>query len=314
MTVNECVFWLLAHDNFLILSHTRPDGDTLCSGAALCSALRRSGKTAYCYENPETTKTYTEFVAGFNAPKGFEPAVVVTVDVADTDLFPIGIDVPIDLAIDHHASNGNFAPNTCLDADKSSCGELVLELVKALCGDVTAEEANLLYIAVSTDTGCFSYLNTNASTFRAGAELLDLGADNRKLNILLFRNVSRARLALEGMIITGLRYFKDGRIVVSMITLDMMKKAGATENDCEDIAGIPGKVEGSYLSITIRQIEPEKCKISLRSKPHINSSDICAVFGGGGHAMAAGCTIYSEPEEALRRILGTIYEKWPKDA
>lgn len=313
MTVNECALWLESHDNFLILSHTRPDGDTLCSGAALCSALRRSGKTAYCYNNPETTKNYLDFVSRFYPPKGFSHEIVVTVDVADTDLFPVGIHDPIDLAIDHHASNGNFAPNICLDADKSSCGELVLELVKVLCGNVTAEEANLLYIAVSTDTGCFRYLNTNASTLRAGAELLDLGADNKRLNVVLFRNVSRARMALEGMIITGLRYFNDGKIVASLITQDMMEIAGATENDCEDIAGIPGKAEGSYLSITVRQIESEKCKISLRSKPEINSSEICTVFGGGGHSMAAGCTIYKEPEEALQRILGAVYEKWPKN-
>ena len=313
MTANECALWLKDHDDFLILSHTRPDGDTLCSGAALCSALQRSGKTAYCYENPETTKTYLEFISPFHAPKGYKPAVVVTVDVADTDLFPIGIDVPIDLAIDHHASNGNFAPVICLDAEKSSCGEVVLEIIKALCGDVTVQEANLLYIAVSTDTGCFRYLNTTASTLRAGAELLDLGADNKKLNVYLFRNVSRARMALQGMIISGLRFYNEGKIVVSLITLEMMKNAGATESDCEDVAGIPGKTEGTLLAITVRQIEPAKCKISVRSKPGINSSDICAVFGGGGHAMAAGCTICKEPEEAIRLMLGAVFEKWPKD-
>jgi hypothetical protein len=84
------------------------------------------------------------------------------------------------------------------------------------------------------------------------------------------------------MIITGLRYYREGRIVVSLITLDMMETSGATENDCEDVAGIPGKAEGSMVSITIRQLEPEKCKISLRSKPQINSSDICAVSAAAG--------------------------------
>ncbi len=198
MTANECALWLKNHNNFLILSHAKPDGDTLCSGAALCSALRRSGKNAYCYDNPETTKTYTEFVSPYLPQNGYQPDVVVTVDVADTDLFPVGINAAIDLAIDHHVSNGNFAPNICLDADKSSCGEVVLEIIRTLCGDITAEEANLLYVAVSTDTGCFQYLNTNASTLRAGAELLELGADNKRLNVILFRNVSRARMALEG--------------------------------------------------------------------------------------------------------------------
>ena len=85
---------------------------------------------------------------------------------------------PIPLAIDHHPSNSRFAENLCLAAERSSCGELVLEIIKALCGVVTPEEARLLYAAVSTDTGCFQYSNTNAATLRAAAELIELGADN----------------------------------------------------------------------------------------------------------------------------------------
>lgn len=311
MTINECANWLKARDGFLILSHQRPDGDTLCSGAALCSALRRLGKTANCLENPETTSTYTEFVSEYSARAVDKPACVVAVDIADTGLIPEGVRFPVDLAVDHHPSNSNFAANLCLDAGKSSCGELVLEIIKRLCGGITAEEANLLYIAVSTDTGCFCYLNTNAATLRAAAELLDMGADNKKLNTLLFRTMTRARMTLEGMIYSGLRYYMGGKVVASMITLDMIAESGASESDCEDLAGIPGKAEGSVLSITLRQLAPERCKISMRSKPSIDSSAICAVFGGGGHAMAAGCTIDREPEAALELTLSAVYEQWP---
>jgi phosphoesterase RecJ-like protein len=244
MTINECANWLKERDVFLIISHQRPDGDTLCSGAALCSALRRLGKTADCFDNPETTSTYTEFISGFTARAVDKPACVVAVDIADTILVPENADFPVDLAIDHHPSNSNFAANLCLDASKSSCGELVLEIIKCLCGGITAEEANLLYVAVSTDTGCFCYLNTNAATLRAAAELLEMGADNKKLNTLLFRRMTRARMTLEGMIYSGLRYYMGGKVVASMITLEMINDSGATESDCEDLAGIAGKAEG----------------------------------------------------------------------
>lgn len=312
MTVDECALWLAEHDDYLILSHQRPDGDTLCSGAALCSALRRTGKTAYCLDNPETTKTYADFVAPYTAAPGFRAAFVITVDVADEKLIPACAMQPVDLAIDHHPSNSGFAARLCLDARRSSCGELVLEVIRLLCGGITEEEANLLYVAVSTDTGCFCYLNTNAATLRAAAELLEMGADNKKLNTLLFRTMTMARITLEGMIYSSLRYFRDGSIVAAVVTLNMIEGSGASESDCEDLAGLPGKAEGSLLAITVRQIEPEKCKLSLRSKPSIDSSAICAVFGGGGHAMAAGCTIDQEPEKALELILGVAYEKWPE--
>ena len=89
----------------------------------------------------------------------------------------------------------------------------------------------------------------------------------------------------------------------------MMEKAGATEDDCDDLAGLAGRVEGSILNITIREQEDGSSKISVRSTPEINSSDICAVFGGG-HAMAAGCTIYGKPDKACDMLLSVIDEVW----
>ena len=311
LTASECAAWLGEHDDYIIISHRRPDGDTLCSGAALCSALRRAGKRAWCFDNPETTDTYRPFVAPYLAPEGLSPSTLVTVDVASEGLFPAGISTPVPLAIDHHPSNSRFAENLCLAAERSSCGELVMEIIKALCGSMTAGEANLLYAAVSTDTGCFQYSNTNAATLRAAAELVECGAENSALNTLLFRTMSRARMALEGRMLTGMRYFKDGRISVNIVTQAMLDECGADENDCDDLAGIAGKAKGSLISLTIREVA-EGSKVSARSKPGINVSDVCAVYGGGGHAMAAGVTLTCGVEEALELMLRAIDEKCPE--
>lgn len=313
MTIEECAAYLGEQDNYLIVSHIRPDGDTLCSGAALCSALRRAGKTAFVYPNPEMTDRYTPFITRWQAPSEFTPRVVITADIADTQLLPPAITGPIDLVIDHHPSNTHFAARCLVQPERSSCGELVLDIIRALDGGVSQTEADLLYIAVSTDTGCFMYGNTNAGTFRAAAELLALGARNRDLNTIFFRTVSRARMALEGMIYSGLRYFRDGQVTAAVVTLDMMAKSGATENDSEDLAGLAGKAEGSLLGITVRETAPGRCKISLRSHPEINCTEICALFGGGGHAMAAGCTVDLPPEQALEALLKAVNEKWPKN-
>lgn len=311
LTASECAAWLGEHDDYIIISHRRPDGDTLCSGAALCSALRRAGKRAWCFDNPETTDTYRPFVAPYLAPEGLSPSTLVTVDVASEGLFPAGISTPVPLSIDHHPSNSRFAENLCLAAERSSCGELVMEIIKALCGSMTAGEANLLYAAVSTDTGCFQYSNTNAATLRAAAELVECGAENSALNTLLFRTMSRARMALEGRMLTGMRYFKDGRISVNIVTQAMLDECGADENDCDDLAGIAGKAKGSLISLTIREVA-EGSKVSARSKPGINVSDVCAVYGGGGHAMAAGVTLNCGVEEALELMLRAIDEKCPE--
>lgn len=312
LRASECAAFLRENDGYLIVSHRRPDGDTLGSGAALCSALRRLGKTAYCIRNQEITDNYKPYIEPYFAPEGFKPDCVVTVDVAGEGLFPAGAPESVQLAIDHHPSNSLFAERTCLAGEKSSCGELVLELIKLMGTEVSREEAVLLYIAVSTDTGCFQYSNTNAATLRAAAELIEFGADNSELNIRFFRTQSRARMALEGMMLSGMRFYRNGKISVVTVTLDMLARAGATENDCEDLAGLAGKAEGSLVSMTIRETKPGESKISLRSKPDVNVSDICAVYGGGGHAMAAGCTIEAEPETALGLMLGAIDKVWPE--
>ena len=310
MKTSETAKLFRQKDNFLILTHNNPDGDTLGSAAALCSALRRAGKTAYLFPNVQMTEKYREFAEPFHAPEGYEPSFTVAVDVATEGLFPHGYTGKADFCIDHHPSNSQYASRSLIAPSKASCGEVVLQLIKALNGDVTQEEANLLYVAVSTDCGCFVYANTKADTLRAAAELLDCGAENSRLNVKLFRKVSRARMKIEGMIYSGMEFYRDGEISVATITQDMLRLSGATEDDLDDISGLAGRAEGSILNITVREKENGDSRISLRSAPGVDSCEIAAVFGGGGHEMAAGCTIQSPPEKAKRMLLDVIDELW----
>ena len=310
MKTSETAKLFLSKDNFLLLTHKNPDGDTLGSAAALCSALRRAGKTAFLFPNAEMTEKYREFAEPFHAPEGFEPSFTVAVDIASETLLPPSFSGRVDFCIDHHPSNTHYAPKCLIAPGKASCGEIVLQLIKALNGGLTREEADLLYVAVSTDCGCFVYANTKADTLRAAAELLDFGADNHTLNVKLFRKVSRARMKIEGMIYSGMEFHRDGKISVATITQDMLRASGAAEDDLDDISGLAGRAENSLLNITVREKENGESRISLRSAPEVDCCEIAAVFGGGGHAMAAGCTIQAPPEKAKRLLLDVIDEVW----
>lgn len=307
MNIRECAAWLCEHDNILLLTHVRPDGDTLGGAAALCSALRRMGKKAALYNNPDITPKYMKYVKDYIADS-FECSRTVAVDVAEAHMLPTGFIGGVDVCIDHHPSNSHYAKELLLDGSKASCGEIVLKVIKEMCGSVTAQEASLLYMAVSTDCGCFRYANVTSETFAAASELLTLGAEVRKLNFDLFRQVSRARMTLEGSMLSGLKYFFDGKVVAATVTRKMMQDAGATENDCDDIAGLPGKVEGCVVSLVIREMDDNKCKVSVRSHEIFDSSALCARFGGGGHRMASGCTITASPEETLDMLVSAIGE------
>ena len=220
LTVQETASYLRTLDDVLLLTHVRPDGDTVGSAAALCRALRDMGKTAYLLPNPEITATYEPYAAPYWAPEGFAPAHVVSVDIAALNLLPDNAAVyapRIELAIDHHGSHGFFAARTCLDADAAACGEIVHDII-----------ALLLYVAIATDTGCFVYSNTTARTHRIAAALLDTGIDAAPVNKALFRTKSRTRLAMEARMVADMTLFDHDRVVVMTIPLSLRQELHAT--------------------------------------------------------------------------------------
>ena len=308
MTISECAKYLATHDGYLLLTHKNPDGDTVMSAAALCRALRRKNKKAYLYRNVQITDKMLPFVEKLFAPESFAPATVVAVDIATENLFPEGFSGKVDLCVDHHPTNSHYAENEVVEPERSACGEIVQKLIREFAGKVSKTEATLLYIALTTDTGAFQYANVNEASFRSAAELLHAGADAHAVMLHFFRKTSIARLRLEGMIYSGLHVYRDGRLVVATVTQKMMQDAGATENDCDDLAGLSGRAEDAKMNITIREQADGSSKISIRSAPGISSSAVCAAFGGGGHELAAGCTIQASPARAEGMLLDVIDE------
>jgi phosphoesterase RecJ-like protein len=306
MTVKECTKWLASHDNYLLVTHKNPDGDTVMSAAALCRALRRKNKRACLYQNPQITAKQLPFVEKLFAPEGFEVENVIAVDLASENLFPEGFDGKVDLCIDHHPTNTHYAGCDIVEPESSSCGEVVMKLILDWTGKVTKNEATLLYIALTTDTGAFQYANVNADTYRAAATLLDAGAEHSKVMTHFFRKTTISRLLLEGLIYSTLHFHRDGKVSVVTVTREMMKEAGATEDDLDDLAGLAGRAEGALLNVTIRELRDGTSKISMRSAPGISSAKVCAVFGGGGHELAAGCTIQEGPEKAEELIMDVV--------
>ena len=301
---------LLSNDLILIVSHRNPDGDTLCSSSALCSALRRAGRTAYLFANPQISEKFSEYTDDYLAPDSFLPKYIVAVDVADVDMVSQGFECMVDLCIDHHKSNPHFAKNNCINFEKSATAEIILEIINLIDGDITPHEADMLYIGLATDNGCFQYGNTNADSHLAAAALIDAGADILNLNNEFFGTFSRARIALQGMIFKGFEFYHDGAVVISSITKAMIIESGATEDDLNNIASLPAKVEGAIIAVTIREINDNYVRVSVRTKGDFNANDICAVFGGGGHPMAAGCSIEASLYHAKSMILEVVDSLW----
>ena len=308
LTCDAAARWLQERDGYLILTHKRPDGDTIGCAIALCLALRKLGKTAFVLPNEDATALFAPYWGDTLAPAGFSPDTVVSVDIASEGLFPKSAENylgKVDLAIDHHPSNTGFAQNLCLEADKAACGE-VLYTILSQWFPLTADMALPLYVAVSTDTGCFMYSNTSPNTHWVAAALMETGIDYPAVNKRHFRTKSYIRLRIEGRIMETLERYDEGAIALASITLADCAQLQATEEDLEDISAFIGQLEGVRTAVTIRELHPGECKLSVRTGPELNASKVCSLLGGGGHAAASGCTVMGTVEQAKTAIMGAI--------
>ena len=303
----EAARWLMEHDGFLILTHKRPDGDTIGCAVALCHALRSQGKTAWLLPNEDATTLFTPYLGGVLAPADFVPAHVVAVDIASQGLFPKsaeGYRDKVELCIDHHPSNEGYAQYNCVEADKAACGEIICALIKEW-GPLTPQTALPLYVAVSTDTGCFMYSNTSPNTHRVAAALMETGIDAAWVNKRHFRTKSYTRLRLEGHLVETMDLHDGGAIALAALSLADQERLGATREDLEDIAAYVGQLEGVETAVTIQELTPGECKLSVRTGG-LDASAICALLGGGGHPAAAGCTVIGSVADAKAAVLAAI--------
>lgn len=305
INVEKCAQILREKDNILILTHAHPDGDTLGCGFALCRALLKLGKKARVICADEIQKKYAYLMQDLDI-QSFDEDYVVAVDVATENLLGSLQDVyggKIDMCIDHHGSNTDYAKYLLLNADAAAACEIIFKVIKALGVDIDKNIANCLYTGLTTDTGCFRYSSATSNTYRAAAELIDLGADNGKINRIMFETKTKTYAALERMAIEGMQFFCNERICVITVTQDMYKKTGSNEQETEAIAPLTRQTEGVEIGLTIREKPDGTCKCSIRTYESVDASALAACFGGGGHKQASACKFDCGVEEAKQMLV-----------
>lgn len=302
--VKECARLLKEHDNILILTHAHPDGDTLGSGFALLRALLKLGKTARVINDDEIPAKYGYLYSDLNC-LSFKEEYIVAVDVATENLLgnlQHTYSGRIDLCIDHHMTNTEYAKNLLLRDAPAAC-EIVYDVINELGAEIDKKTADCLYTGISTDTGCFRYASTTAHSYRIAAKLIDLGANNGLINRKMFETKSKTYVNLERLALNGLELFCNDRVAVMTVTQEMYAITGSNEQETEALAPLTRQIEGVEVGITIREKKDKTCKASLRTYESVNAADLAKFFGGGGHAQAAACRFDCSVEEAKKRIV-----------
>ena len=305
LTRAEAAGFLLSHDNFCILTHRRPDGDTVGSAAALCLGLRQLGKTAYVLENPELTPRYAFLLEGLTRAEAAETDTIVAVDVAAANMLPkafVEFADKVQLRLDHHGSPASYAVEELVDSASASCAELVCDVLTILGIQMDKAIATAVYVGTATDTGCFRFANTTAHSFMIAAICAQAGVEVYKLNQLLFETNSLAKLRLHAWMIEHMDIFDDGKLAVVAIPRAVEDLLGVTDDDVDNLSSYPRTVEGVCMAATLRQSKTGDTKISLRAVPGYDAAAVCARFGGGGHKGAAGATTSLPLEEAAKAV------------
>lgn len=307
MTSAEAAAFLLERDHFTIVSHRRPDGDTLGSSALLCMGLRQLGKNAYVLENPEITPKYAHLHRGLTKPAPEEGDTLISTDVASPSMLPGSLkEQEIALRIDHHGSSTSFTEYELVAPACAACGELVFEVLKCMGAELDVPMANALYTAISTDTGCFRYANTTARTFQTAGACAEAGADIFHINQALFETNTLGRLRLQGWMVENSLFLQNRAIAICPLPLSVEQELGLTEDDTENISAFPRTIEGVKIAATLRQESDHKIKLSVRAVPGYDAAAICAKFGGGGHKGAAGAGMEMSMDEAVKALIAAM--------
>ncbi len=322
LSVSDVCDRLDEHNSYLLLTHSSPDGDTLGSCTALSLMLSEMGKRSYIVY-PD--KFFPEYLEPFlSVPvyspveaKGLDFEAVISVDVASPTQLRDNYEVYKDrlvMMIDHH-ENGIPMADYFVRPKAAAVGEMVFDIARELIrrkriAALTIEEAEAIYLSISSDTGCFKYSNVTPETHTYAAELLAMGVRHSYINMLCFDSKSPEQIEAEKITYNNLHILHEGRLVIA--ALDTATKKGLKNEYFENAVNIARSVKGALVSCSLKEKEeyPGEYRVSLRSgHGTIDVAKICAEFGGGGHICAAGCSINAANiQEAIKIISDKVAE------
>ncbi len=296
-----------------LIAHKAPDGDTLGSALALRRALLAAGKQADAFSFDPVPALYA-FMPDADklrfpqdaAQEEFDLAVLVDVaDVARTGAEGLWSGARARLVIDHHLVPEPEDGESYIDASAAATGELVYELSCALHAQPDALAAEQLFVALSTDTGHFSFSAVTQATMRIAGELVARGADVAQITKRLYRTRGKPRTLLLGRGLSTLRFYEEDTIATIALTGEDFSACGAVQTDAEGLVNYAAEVEGVQVAVIARDA-PGGARVSVRTAEGVNAQAICRLFGGGGHRQASGCTIEGTAQEALARVVEAV--------
>ncbi len=311
--MNEIAEFINGGNSFAIISHISPDGDTMGSAAALLYALKKMGKKGKWFCEGEVPQDFMkiEEIASLVCESDAESFdSVICVDISSIDRMGNCIDlfrrIPRKAQIDHHITNTMFA-DTNLVREHSAASFIVLELLDFMGVELDEHIARALFVGVSTDTGRLSHADVTADEVELTAQLYRHNIKQNELTDTLFRTTTLAKTRINGRAAQHIQTALDGRVTYSYLEYDDYAEVEAASSDSEGVIEMCRSVEGTEVAFFLRQVH-NGYKVSMRCTTDHDVAAICESFGGGGHKLAAGCTIDGTLWDVIMQLLRKIEE------
>lgn len=293
----------------VIITHRSPDGDCVGAGFAMKEILKQLGIRSRVVCHDVFPKRY-DFLTEVGAGKEFEPQTIIAVDIADTKLMGRYQEIygdKVQLCIDHHISNKNYAEKTLLRAEASAACEVIYDLAKFMGIKITEHCAKCLYTGMATDSGCFKFQCATAHTHEVVAEIMReySNINFAKINRNMFEVKSYGRIKLESEFNNIAETYLDGKLCIIAVTKDMMNTLGVSDEELEGFASLTIQYEGVEVGIFMRERQDDY-KCSFRSADEVNVSKICELFNGGGHIKASGCNISGNLDDIKKQFVEAV--------
>jgi phosphoesterase RecJ-like protein len=307
--------------NFLVTSHTRPDGDAIGCMKAVCDMAANLGKTAQPLLLSPPAVWY-DFIFGKPVPvlgndvkleelqSGsfglFDLVVIVDtnsyVQLPEFDKWLKTSKLPV-LVIDHHVTGDGLGAVEIVDSTAAATGEIIFDLFKFAQWQITPAIAEALYVALSTDTGWFRFDNTDSRVMRNASSLIELGAKPSEIYHKLYQNYSPARLKLLVRMLNNLEFFHDGKIAIQHIMRSDFDATGAIGSDTEEFVNECQRVSVVEAAALFIELKDGGFRCALRSTGRVDVQKIASELGGGGHKMASGVNLKGSLAEVKKLIL-----------
>jgi len=303
--------------NFLITSHRNPDGDALGSGLALQRLIRQLGKEARVIVRDGFGKALYNIPGAHDVtitdtlPSDYPAAYdgIFTMECPEVERTGYAVLPGPVVNIDHHIGNEMYGEINYLDLDAPSVGEMILQLNRShLRLPLDKETATAMYVSLATDTGFFRYSNTTLRAFEAAEELVRAGVNPGEVSLWINESTSRSSIKLLGLCLNTMEFAADGKIATLELPQRFFAESGATPEETEGIVNYGRVVEGVLVSALLKELDGGETRVSMRAKPGVDVQQVAAMFGGGGHKAASGCTIPLPVAEARKKLVAILQE------